>query len=321
MLPSILRHENVARIEDDVLLIGDRRKLPFRREFYKAYDASDAACAIRMMVTQGGGPLETALQAMVLTARKFGKNMDELRKAGDMLASARKTNTTMKRELASLLDEFETMGSRAFADVAQELVNSRLEEYDGKYLAMAECGCRLIKDGDGILTTCFPEHSFFLSLSLAREEGKRFTVYAQETRPYLQGAHLTAPSLAELAFDHYLITDNMAAFLISSGKVNIYMTASDLATRRKWVINKLGTLSSAISCHVYGVPYYAFSLGFDDAYAALSGKDVEFRDPQEVKECQGIPVTGADVRALYPCFDVIPPEYVSAIVTPDEILR
>ena len=151
MLPSILRHENVARIEDDVLLIGDRRKFPFRREFYKAYDASDAACAIRMMVTQGGGPLETALQAMVLTARKFGKNMDELRKAGDMLASARKTNTTMKRELASLLDEFETMGSRAFADAAQELVNSRLEEYDEKYLAMAECGCRLIKDGDGIL--------------------------------------------------------------------------------------------------------------------------------------------------------------------------
>ena len=321
MLPSILRHENVARIEDDVLLIGDRRKFPFRREFYKAYDASDAACAIRMMVTQGGGPLETALQAMVLTARKFGKNMDELRKSGDMLASARKTNTTMKRELASLLDEFETMGSRAFADAAQELVNSRLEEYDEKYLAMAECGCRLIKDGDGILTTCFPEHSFFLSLSLAREEGKRFTVYAQETRPYLQGAHLTAPSLAELAFDHYLITDNMAAFLISSGKVNIYMTASDLATRRKWVINKLGTLSSAISCHAYGVPYYAFSMGFDDSYVTLSGKEVEFRDPQEVKECQGIPVTGADVRALYPCFDVIPPEYVSAIVTPDEILR
>ena len=62
MLPSILRHENVARIEDDVLLIGDRRKFPFRREFYKAYDASDAACAIRMMVTQGGGPLETARQ-------------------------------------------------------------------------------------------------------------------------------------------------------------------------------------------------------------------------------------------------------------------
>ena len=74
LLPSVLRHENIARIEDDVLLIGDRRKLPFSWEFYKAYDASDAACAIRMMVTQGGGPLETALQAMALTARKCGKH-------------------------------------------------------------------------------------------------------------------------------------------------------------------------------------------------------------------------------------------------------
>lgn len=317
LLPSVLRHENIARIEDDVLLIGDRRKLPFSREFYKAYDASDAACAIRMMVTQGGGPLETALQAMVLTARKCGKNMDELRKAGSLLSSARKTNTTMKREIAFLLEEFESMGSRNFADSVQELVDSRLEEYDEKYLAMAEYGCRLIKDGDGILTTCFPEHSFFLSLSLAREEGKKFTVYAQETRPYLQGAHLTAPSLAELSFDHYLITDNMTAFFISSGRVNIYMTASDLATKEKWVINKLGTLSSAIACHEYGVPYYAFSMGFDDSYSTLCEKEVEFRDPEEVKECQGIPVTGGDVRAIYPCFDVIAPEYVSAVITPD----
>ena len=145
LLPSVLRHENIARIEDDVLLIGDRRKLPFSREFYKAYDASDAACAIRMMVTQGGGPLETALQAMVLTARKCGKNMDELRKAGSLLSSARKTNTTMKREVAFLLEEFESIGSRNFADAVQELVDSRLEEYDEKYLAMAEYGCRLIK--------------------------------------------------------------------------------------------------------------------------------------------------------------------------------
>ena len=136
LLPSVLRHENIARIEDDVLLIGDRRKLPFSREFYKAYDASDAACAIQMMVTQGGGPLETALQAMSLTARKCGKNMDELRKAGSLLSSARKTNTTMKREIAFLLEEFESIGSRNFADSVQELVDSRLEEYDEKYLAM-----------------------------------------------------------------------------------------------------------------------------------------------------------------------------------------
>ena len=79
-----------------------------------------------MMVTQGGGPLETALQAMALTARKFGKNMYELRTAGSLLSSARKTNTTMKREIAFLLDEFESIGSRNFSDSVQQLVNSRL---------------------------------------------------------------------------------------------------------------------------------------------------------------------------------------------------
>ena len=311
MLPSILRHENVARIEDDVLLIGDRRKLPFRREFYKAYDASDAACAIRMMVTQGGGPLETALQAMVLTARKFGKNMDELRKAGDMLASARKTNTTMKRELASLLDEFETMGSRAFADAAQELVNSRLEEYDEKYLAMAECGCRLIKDGDGILTTCFPEHSFFLSLSLAREAGKRFTVYAQETRPYLQGAHLTEPCLREMGIECFLITDAMPSHFMREGKINLYMTAADLAFQSGIVVNKTGTLSDAVSALHYGIPYYAFSLSIDREAR---------RDAIIMESREGWGEPGSGARMLYPLFDMIPPELVTGIITKDGVI-
>ena len=61
-------------------------------------------------------------------------------------------------------------------------------------------------------------------------------------------------------------------------------------------------------------------MGFDDSYSTLCEKEVEFRDPEEVKECQGIPVTGGDVRAIYPCFDVIAPEYVSALITPDGII-
>ena len=87
----------------------------------------------------------------------------------------------------------------------------------------------------------------------SRRDGRKFTVYSQETRPYLQGAHLTAPSLAEMGYDHYLICDNMTASVVREKRVSIYLTASDRATGKRWVINKVGTLQSAIVCRASGI--------------------------------------------------------------------
>ncbi len=319
-LPYSLQHDVIARLDGTVLLVGDRRRLPFERVQLPCVDAYEAAAAIRGMVTQGGGPLEVSLWALVQTARINGCDIDEMRRAADALSSARPTNTAVRKELEYILPLIEDFQPSSFASDVEDLVMTRLDYYDACYDAMAHHGAALIEDGDGLLTTCFPEHSFFLSLYHAREEGKTFKVYAMETRPWLQGAHLTAPGLAELGYDSYLITDNMAPALVSMGLVTKYMSASDRAAASHWVINKLGTLSAAMACHEKGVPYYAFSLAPDMTGPDPAWSDVEIRDPSEVLSCQGMKTTSDSVRGFYPCFDLVPPRYVTAVVTKEGLL-
>ena len=322
LLPFILRHENVAVIEHGVLYITDRQSYPFEIRRVACSDASETADAIRRMVTQGGGPLEAALRAMVLTAMKKGKDRNAFDLAVKTLSGARPTNTTMKRELEALLPKI-LMGfdQEDFVSYVEELVQSRLAHYDECYLAMARNGVRLVDDGDGILTTCFPEHSFFLTLALAAEKGFSFRVFAPETRPFLQGARLTASGLAEMGYEHTLITDNMVSSFMSQGRIDKYMTASDLALRDRTVVNKIGTLGNAIAAKYYGIPYYPFAIGFDEGKKGISDIEIEYRDPGEVKMIRGVRTAPEGVSAEYPCFDIIPSSLVTGIVMPEGIVR
>lgn len=320
-LPSSLHHGCIAFIEGDHLMVGMRSLLPFERRFLPVSNAREAAEAIRDMVTQGGGQLEVALWAMVLEARLHGKDLEALAEAKEALVSARRTNGAVAKALGLMWDIIPDLPQSTFASSLEDWVRSHLEEMDRTYLAMAEHGSRLVEDGKGVLTTCFPEHSFFLCLSLAREEGKRFTVYVPETRPYLQGAHLTAPGLCELGYDHSLVCDNMVASIVSLGRVGVYLTASDRATSSRWVVNKTGTLQNAIVCKAYGVPYYAFSIGVDEDRGSLEDYPVEWRDASEVRKCQGVGTTLDEVEALYPAFDIVPPDYVAGIITKGGVIR
>ena len=121
------------------------------------------------------------------------------------------------------------------------------DEHYQQYATAAEYGASLIDDGDGILTMCFAETSFLLALALARHAGKKIHVFTPETRPYLQGARLTAPSVHELGIPVQIIGDNMPAYVLSQGKVQKYFTAADLVTLDGHVVNKVGTFQNAIS--------------------------------------------------------------------------
>lgn len=321
LLPRSLSHEFIAHLDDDVLLIGMRSLLPFEVRSLASRSAEESAHAIRAMVTQGGGQLEVALWTLVMEARRHGKDMARMEEVRSLLVGARRTNTAVQRTLDGMWSELESLPSSSFASGVEDIVVTILEDQDANYLEMARFGSSLIEDGMGILTTCFAEHSFFLSLALARQEGRSFTVYSQETRPYLQGAHLTSPALAEMGYDHRLITDGMSAHVVSSGKVGIYMTASDNATRTGWVVNKVGTLASAIVCARYGVPYYAFSTGFDERFSSLEDFAVEYRSGDEVRACQDMRTTVDDVQAIYPAFDIVPPDLVAGIVTRGGIVK
>ncbi len=304
LLPSILRHGNISRIADDGVYITDRRRLPFSREEVFCPDSIAVAAAIKDMVTQGGGPLEAALNAILLDWRR---DHGSIERAAAVLSAARPTNTTMKRELQSILARVED------GEDMEEIIPSVFQRYDELYDRISDIGESLISDGDGILTTCFPEHTFMLSVAKARQNGKDITVYVPETRPYLQGSRLTEPCLREMGIRTFLITDGMGAHFLREGRIQLYMTASDLALPDRTVVNKTGTLANAIAAARYGVPYYAFSLGFD-AGRGRDDIDIEYRDGASLRRIGRERTAEDEAEALYPCFDVIDPELVTGIV-------
>lgn len=308
-LPFVLRHSSIARVDGDRIYTLDRRKYPFEVLFYEIRDSLDIYRAIKDMVTQGGGPLELSLRYLSTLG---DKDFDYIKSSVDLIVSARPTNTQMKRTLYGILERFGSKGIK-------ELAENAIAYYDFLYDKVSDYGETLIDDGDSILTTCFAEHTFFLSLIKAREKGKNFRVYVSETRPYMQGSRLTEPSLRELSFDAILIPDSVGPHLIREGKITKYMTASDLAFKSLKVVNKIGTLSNAIAAKVYSIPYYAFSLGFDDR--SEESLVIEERDGDEAKRVNGVRIASRESRYLYPAFDVVDPEFVSAVVTPDGIYR
>lgn len=326
-LPFILKSENIARIEEDAVLIGDRRTYPFKKEFVKCYSIEDIAVAIETMVTQGGGPTRVAMVAMLFLAGKADRgeittDPDIFIEAKERLQITRPTNTTMARILENLVvlicNEIETGNSLEAA--VQGYIGDFQKEYELNYFTMAEIGSELIEDGDGILTMCFAETSFILTIALALEQGKNIKVFSPETRPYLQGARLTAPCLMEIGADVTLITDSMCAYVMSQGKIQKYMTAVDIITSDGWLANKIGTFQNAVTAHYHGIPYFPLAIDPDMTRKGRESIIIEERDPEEVKMISGVPTTKPDMKAYYPAFDIVPPHLISGVITPQGLI-
>ena len=327
LLPFVLKRDNVARYEDGIVYIGDRRKYPFKEEFLRCDDVEDVARAIEDMVTQGGGPWVAAVFAMVMAAKKVeGKPLDEaldtLRKAKSRLTNTRPTNTAMARRLDDALRIAEEAGveGRSIEQAILGWIRETRDAVYANYECRARLGAGLVDDGDGILTMCFAETAFILAMAFAKQDGKNIHVFTPETRPYLQGARLTAPSLHELDIPVQIITDNMPAHIMSQGKIQKYFTAADLITLDGHVCNKIGTFQNAIAAHHHGIPYFVFMWGADHKSPDRASIEIENRNPAEIRACRGIPTTIDEIDAYYPAFDITPPYLVSGVITVHGIL-
>jgi methylthioribose-1-phosphate isomerase len=321
-LPYLLRSENICRLEGGKILIGDRRVFPFTRRFEICSTVEEVALALKNMVTQGGGPLEVALTTLVHVARSKASSLtiDDLKDAARLLIESRPTNTTMKRVLGELLTLL-AEEKRNLAEHVEVQVSQILHSFSELYEQLGRLGSTLIGERSVVLTTCFAEHTFLLSLLYAQRDGKQVSVLVPETRPYLQGSRLTAPSLSEMGIDVSIITDGMGASCISQGNVDLYMTAADLVCMDGTVVNKVGTLANALAAHAYHVPYHAFSISPDTTKKSASDVQMEMRPASEVTRCMDMPTTMEGIKALYPAFDIIPPALVTSIVCPKGILQ
>ena len=196
--------------------------------------------------------------------------------------------------------------------------------------AIGRHGADLFPDGAVFLTHCnaggLATAGFGTALGIVyelRARGRRVAVYADETRPLLQGARLTAWELSRAGIEVTLLCDGAAARLIGAGGVDAALVGADRIAANGDVANKIGTLAVALACARYGVPLYIAAPWSSFDLATSTGADIpiEERDPGEVLSIQGIPIAPDGVGAYNPAFDITPAELVAAIVTETGVIE
>jgi methylthioribose-1-phosphate isomerase len=290
---------NSVRLADDGVHILDRRNFPFERVWVRCGTVADVAKAIEDMVTQSSGPYFAVLWGMVLAAREAaGLPPAEARvalgRAGELLENTRRTNNHLRKAVAAVLTS---------VDAAGPVSGAALE------------AAALLPDEGCVLTHCWADLYLTETVSAAQRAGKRLRFICTETRPYLQGARLTAETLAEMGVDTTLITDGMGAAVLNSGDVDALVTAGDRVTMDGHVVNKIGTLGLAVAAHAFDVPFYALVQAPDRLAPTAADVPIEYRSGAEVLSTLGRRTASDRVRGLYPAFDVTPPRFVTSVVT------
>jgi methylthioribose-1-phosphate isomerase len=319
--PLLMNLENNVYLEGETLVMIDRRRIPQEVVPVIGNNYEDVARAIEDMVVQGAGDIAITagfglyLAALELEANEGVLNIEKLENAAARLRATRPTGY----HLAALLDrilEGLKQNDRPVSEEILKYLNGVLARQREISQDTGRHGETLLESGDTILTHCFAGSGLLYMLQYAKENGKDIKVICTETRPYLQGARLTAWSVSQLGVDTTLITDNMAAHFMSRRVIDKVFTAADRIAMDGTVANKVGTLQLAISARYYNIPFYILGYGGPDR-RTLKGDDIpiEERDPMEVLEFRGIPISGSDVHAYYPAFDLTPADLITGVVT------
>lgn len=321
-MPFLLRYENVAWYEDGKVRILDRRVYPREVRFEVCETYQEVVRAIADMVTQSAGPYTAVGMGMALAARQVrdrgrAEQAAFLRQAAHDLAHARPTTAGRYGKITFRCAEAAEAALEAGRDPVAAIVDDTLESLGRRYSTMQLVGDRLealIPEGGTILTQCYGETIIGTLIRAARRSGKTFRVFCAETRPFLQGARLTASCFAQEGFDTTVLTDNMIAYAMEREGIDLFTSAADAITRDGHIANKTGTFQIAILAKYFGVPYYV--TGIPDAdKRSVQDIVIEQRDPGPVLTSWGIPNTVPEVKGIYPSFDVTPPHLISGVVT------
>lgn len=317
-LPFMLKYENIAWYENGVVKILDRRIYPEKVEYVICKTHYDVSKAIKEMVTQSAGPYTAVGMGMALAAYEC-KNLTKeeqkkyLNNAGITLYNSRPTTSNRMKKITDSCLEIAYNAIDKNLDVSEEIKNEMIESLNRRYSIMEIIASNLskkIKDKDKLLTQCFGETIIGMLIRKLKEENKEVEIYCAETRPYLQGARLTATCFAEMGFNTTIITDNMVAYVLENIGIDIFTSAADTITREGYIANKIGTYQIAILCNKYNVPYFVTGIPDEDKYSKEDIK-IELRDPSYVLGNHSF----KSVNAIYPSFDITPPSLISGIVT------
>ena len=304
--------------------ILDRRHFPFEHRWVHCATVEDVAVAIEEMVTQSAGPHFAALHGMALAARDLPADpaaaRQRLHAAGQRLIATRPTNNGIRVGVSAVLaatDRAAQQGcsSAELAAAATSAAEAEEERYRSQCRRLGEHAAALLPDSGTVLTHCWADLYLIHTVLAAQERGKDLRFFCTETRPYLQGARLTAETLGEMGVPTTLITDGMGASVLGRGLVDTLLTAADRVTMDGHVINKVGTLSLAVAAREFGVPFLALVPAPDPQAPSADAVPIEERDGDEVLHALGRRSASERVTGHYPAFDVTPPRLVTTVVT------
>ncbi|MBR2577829.1 MAG: s-methyl-5-thioribose-1-phosphate isomerase [Erysipelotrichaceae bacterium] len=325
----LLRYENIAWYEDGKVDILDRRIYPVKKVSVTCTRHEEVAKAIADMVTQSGGPYTAAAMGMALAAYEAkDKTGDEyvryMEDAAYTLSHARPTTVkkmelVVERQLKRLHKELDN-GTSA-ADIPEKLKEEAINRLNENYQAYDKVATYLadqIPHNGTIMTQCFAETIIGTLLRECRRRGNEIKVVCPETRPYYQGARLTASVAYDMGFDTTIVTDNMPAYVMHEKKVDVFTSAADVITMDGHVVNKVGTFQIALAARYWGIPYFTTGTP-SKGHPNMDNVEIELRDPELVLESMGQKHVLEGIKGFYPAFDVTPPKLIDGIVTPKGI--
>ncbi|MEM2096384.1 MAG: s-methyl-5-thioribose-1-phosphate isomerase [Candidatus Caldarchaeum sp.] len=323
-LPILADRFKCVIYEKNELKLLDRRLYPHRTEYVVCRDVESVARAIEDMVVQGAAVIAYTAGYGLALAASMSKNMDreELRKillkAGERLRMTRPTGA----ELFHVIESSLAVGLKSIdegRDPANEIsrhVHGLMVRGEEIARKTGEHASRLLDDGDKVLTNCYAGPALVYALLYAREKGLRVKAFVPETRPYLQGARLTAPTLKEAGIDTVLVPDPCVGQLIKRREVSKYITATDRVALDGSIANKVGTYLYAVVASKHDIPFYVLAYtGPDRKTYTYEDIVIEERPPKEVLTLAGMDTAPEGVKAYYPAFDIVPPKYIAGIIT------
>ena len=321
----LLRYENVAWYEDGAVRILDRRIYPVRVEYVTCRRHEEVAQAIADMVTQSGGPYLAAAMGMALAGYE-ARDLPEadllahLEQAAYHLSHARPTTmakmirvTERAMNAARAALEAGKTGLELVEALRENAVNQINENYI-RYTAVGKLLADKIPQNGTIMTQCFAETVIGTMLRECRERGNAVKVICPETRPYFQGARLTASVACDMGFDVTVISDNMPGYTMKEKHVDLFTSAADVITMDGHVVNKVGTFQIALAARYWGIPYFVTGSP-NPSHPDMSSVVIEERDPLLVMDAMGTRTTMEGVKGYYPAFDVTPPKLCDGVVT------
>ncbi len=323
----------------DRVRILDQRKLPQEVRYLDCRNASSVAEAIRTMAIRGAPAIGVAAaMGIALGAKKIRSNQPEtfdktLEKVCHEMSQTRPTAVNLfwaVDRMKKIIRQTHVLGVEK---TRQRLIEEALRIYNEDVeinKKIGENGKRLIRNGDGILTHCnagaLATAGYGTALGViyaAREEGKQFEVFVDETRPMLQGCRLTAWELVQEKIPATVITDNMAGVLMKKGLVNLVVVGADRIAGNGDTANKIGTYGLAVLSKSHGVPFYVAAPASTLDLSLVSGEEIpiEERNIAEVTHFHGYPIAPKGVKAFNPAFDVTPHSLIHGIITEKGIIR